>query len=165
MSRIYTIGTSEKSLEEFIKLLRENGITEIIDVRRKNDSQLLGFSRMRDLRYILDLHNIKYVHALEFAPSENLLKKYRKSKNWEEYVTEFNSEMQRRNLKETIEKILNSNENIALLCSEGKPDKCHRRLVAEFLRKFRPELEIVHITKQSTPHPQTPQNDARSLQE
>ena len=32
-----------------------------------------------------------------------------------------------------------------LLCSEAKPDKCHRRLVAEYWAAHLPGLRIVHL--------------------
>lgn len=32
-----------------------------------------------------------------------------------------------------------------LLCSEGKPQKCRRRLVAEYFMKKWPEIKIVHL--------------------
>ncbi|HED04680.1 MAG TPA: DUF488 family protein [Candidatus Fraserbacteria bacterium] len=35
-------------------------------------------------------------------------------------------------------------EGICLLCSEPQADHCHRRLVAEYLAHFRPELQIIH---------------------
>ncbi len=53
MKTIYSIGTSEKSAEEFFNLLKESNITKIIDIRRHNTSQLAGFSKKDDLRYFL----------------------------------------------------------------------------------------------------------------
>jgi len=32
-----------------------------------------------------------------------------------------------------------------LLCSEDKPQRCHRRLVAEYLREKWGNVEIVHL--------------------
>jgi hypothetical protein len=32
-----------------------------------------------------------------------------------------------------------------LLCSEPSPDQCHRRLVAEYMKKFISDLEITHL--------------------
>jgi uncharacterized protein (DUF488 family) len=32
-----------------------------------------------------------------------------------------------------------------LLCSEPKPDKCHRRLVAEFFKHTFEDIEIIHL--------------------
>ena len=37
-------------------------------------------------------------------------------------------------------------EGACLLCSEEKPDHCHRRLVAEYLKEKWHDTEIEHIT-------------------
>lgn len=36
-------------------------------------------------------------------------------------------------------------DNAVLLCSEDKPHKCHRRVVAEYLRDDWEDVEIVHL--------------------
>jgi hypothetical protein len=36
-------------------------------------------------------------------------------------------------------------ENAVLLCSESKPEKCHRRLVAEYFQKAWSGFEILHL--------------------
>ncbi|MCP4625697.1 MAG: DUF488 domain-containing protein [bacterium] len=33
-----------------------------------------------------------------------------------------------------------------VLCSENKPEHCHRRLVAEYLRDTQLEIDIVHLS-------------------
>jgi uncharacterized protein (DUF488 family) len=40
-------------------------------------------------------------------------------------------------------------DGVCLLCSEDAPDKCHRRLLAEYLKSFRDDIEIVHLTSNS----------------
>jgi len=39
---IYTIGFAQKSAEEFFKLLTDNGVNKLIDIRLNNKSQLAG---------------------------------------------------------------------------------------------------------------------------
>jgi hypothetical protein len=34
---------------------------------------------------------------------------------------------------------------ICLLCSEAKPDFCHRSLVAQIIKKLYPKTEIIHL--------------------
>jgi hypothetical protein len=31
------------------------------------------------------------------------------------------------------------------LCSEHSPEKCHRRLLAEYLQKLNPDIQIIHL--------------------
>ncbi len=51
--------------------------------------------------------------------------------------------MRERRIEETVPKDLI--DAGCLLCSEDKPERCHRRLVAEYLRERWGGLEIVHL--------------------
>lgn len=140
--KIYTIGFTKKSLEEFLILLKKNGIQKIVDIRLNPSSQLSGFAKAEDLRYTLEREGVAYEHVKEFAPSEEILKKYREDKNWERYEKKFKELMEQRNAKKILKRLLNEGKTICLLCSEEKADKCHRRLVAELLEGG---VEIVHL--------------------
>jgi len=142
--RIYTIGFTKKSLEEFINLLKKNGVQKVIDIRLNPSSQLSGFAIQRDLEYTLKREGIGYEHVLDLAPDENILKKYRENKNWEDYEKSFKELMKRRNAKEILKRLLSEGKTLCLLCSEKKADKCHRRLVAELLKEE--GVEIVHLS-------------------
>lgn len=143
---IYTIGFTKKSLKEFIEILEKNKISKIVDVRLNNTSQLAGFSKFPDFEYLLQrCCNIKYEHVPILAPSNDILKKYKEDKDWKSYEESFNNLLKSRNLKSIIDKIYNSSENICLLCSEHKADKCHRRLVAEYIKQDNLEVVIKHI--------------------
>ncbi len=143
--RVYTIGFTKKSASEFFELLRGSGAKRLVDVRLSNASQLAGFAKKDDLGYFLDkICRMKYVHLPELAPTREMLDSYRKEhRNWETYESEFLALMERRRigdkgLKRTI-------ANGCLLCSEDKPEHCHRRLVAEYLRQSWGDVDIVHL--------------------
>ncbi len=143
--RVYTIGFTKKSASDFFELLRRSGAKRVVDVRLSNMSQLAGFTKKEDLEYFLSkICRIKYVHLPELAPTRELLDAYRKGhKDWETYESEFLGLMEQRRiekmgLKRTI-------ANACLLCSEEKPDQCHRRLVAEYLQRSWGDIEIVHL--------------------
>ena len=143
--RVYTIGFTKKSAADFFELLRGSGAKRLVDVRLSNASQLAGFAKKDDLAYFLDkICRMKYVHLPELAPTREMLDSYRKEhRNWETYESEFLALMERRRigdkgLKRTI-------ANGCLLCSEDKPEHCHRRLVAEYLRQSWGDVDIVHL--------------------
>ena len=139
---LYTIGFTKKNLEEFINLLKDNNIQKLLDIRLHNSSQLSGFAKSDDLKFILKLFNIEYEHIPELVPEEEMLRIYRKSKDWSEYENKFKALMKHRNAKMILKNLLEKEETICLLCSEDKPDKCHRRLVAELLKD---DIKIVHL--------------------
>jgi len=142
---IFTIGFTKKSAREFFNTLKENNVKEIIDIRLNNRTQLAGFTKKEDLEFFLEaIAGIKYKHVLELAPDKQLLEDYQKKRiNWEEYEKRFLRLLKERN----IEKLINPEEldRCCFLCSEPKPDKCHRRLVAEYLKSIWSYLEITHL--------------------
>ena len=143
--RVYTIGFTKKSASDFFELLRASGAKRIIDVRLSNISQLAGFTKKDDLEYFLGkICRMQYVHLPELAPTREMLDSYRKShRNWETYESEFLDLMEQRRIEKM--RIRRTITNGCLLCSEDKPDQCHRRLVAEYLQRSWGDLDIVHL--------------------
>ena len=146
MVKIYTIGFTKKSMEEFSNLLKKNKITKLIDIRLNRDSQLSGFAKGRDLKYMLDnFLGIKYEIIEDFAPTEDLLKSYQKDKDWDKYESEFKKLIKQRKLESFKDDILNDKQSICFLCSESEPDKCHRRLISEFFKSLGNNVVIKHL--------------------
>ena len=143
--RVYTIGFTKKSASDFFELLRASGAKRIIDVRLSNMSQLAGFSKKDDLEYFLrKICHMEYVHLPELAPTREMLDSYRKGhKNWDIYESEFLALIEQRQIEKM--QIKRTVANACLLCSEDKPDQCHRRLVAEYLQRSWGDLNIVHL--------------------
>jgi uncharacterized protein (DUF488 family) len=145
MKTIYTIGFTRKTLQQFIERLREAGVREVIDIRLRNTSQLAGWSKYPDIAYLLTAgFGIDYEHRTEFAPTAELLDEYNKTHNWQGYEPRFKQLLADRRLESEAQQLL-MKERICLLCTEPKADRCHRRLVAEYLRSLQPELEIQHL--------------------
>mgnify|MGYP000147264967 CR=1 FL=1 len=143
---IYTIGFTKKSAKEFFNALRKAGIKRLIDIRLSNSSQLAGFAKRDDLAFFLrELCDAEYMHKPILAPTKEILDGYKKKIiGWEEYEQRFKKLMADRKVEEVIDKDL-FNVPAVLLCSEPKPDKCHRRLVAEYLRDKWGGLKIIHL--------------------
>jgi uncharacterized protein (DUF488 family) len=145
--KVYTIGYTKKSAEEFFGLLESNGIEQILDVRLKNTSQLAGFSKKQDLEYFLQrLSGIGYEHLEFLAPTSEIREAYEESgKDWDVYVEEFLKLLEERKVLERLDSDLFSQKKCCLLCAEPEADRCHRRLVAEYLQRSWPEVEIAHL--------------------
>jgi len=142
---LYTIGFTKKTAEEFFSLLKDNQIKKVIDIRLNNSSQLAGFSKGNDLRYFLnDFFNIEYIHDSDLAPSKQLLDDYKGKKiTWQQYETAFQGLLEERKTKEMLDRKYSSTfDGACLLCSEETADKCHRRLVAEYINFIYPELKL-----------------------
>ena len=144
-TKIYTIGFTKKTAEDFFAMIRESGVQRIVDVRLNNTSQLAGFSKRDDLIYFLrEIAGIEYVHIPELAPTQDILDAFKKHNgSWDVYEEEFLSLMESRRIDKTIPRNILSNG--CLLCSEHKPHHCHRRLVAEFLERKWGGVETTHL--------------------
>jgi len=143
--RLFTIGFTKKSAEEFFEILQNTGVSRIVDVRLNNTSQIAGFAKARDLKYFLHaIAKIDYVHIQDFAPTQDILDDFKKKMcSWAEYERRFVGLMVERRVTETAAKILRDRE--CLLCSEHTPEHCHRRLLAEYLKKNLTNIEVVHL--------------------
>jgi uncharacterized protein (DUF488 family) len=142
---LYTIGFTQKNAQRFFSLLQGAGVKRVIDTRLNNRSQLAGFSKGDDLRYFLSaIGGMGYRHALEMAPTQEMLDRYKKEKGlWSDYVRDFLQLIESRQLAAGVS--LGELDGACLLCSEHEPEHCHRRLVAEYLRSHFPAIEIVHL--------------------
>jgi uncharacterized protein (DUF488 family) len=145
MIKLYTIGFTGKSAEAFFELLEQNQVKKIIDTRIRNNSQLSGFAKGKDLAFFARrIANIDYEHELKFAPTNELLTNYRQKKiSWDEYTREYIHLLATRNVKEEVD--TEALHQCCLLCSEHSPEKCHRRLLAEYLKEINPDIEIIHL--------------------
>lgn len=84
----------------------------------------------------------------EFAPPSKLVGAYyRKEISWEEFEKKYLEFLQSEEIKSQVEAFAKrcTEETITLMCIEDTADKCHRRLLAEELQKYQPQLKIVHL--------------------
>lgn len=142
--KLFTIGFTKKSAEQFFTLLKSAGVARVLDVRLNNVSQLAGFTKRDDLEYFLRaIGDIGYSHLPTLAPTKDILDALKKDGGtWATYETKFLTLMQERAI-ETQEKAFF--DRGCLLCSEHEPGECHRRLVAEYLAEKWGGIEIVHL--------------------
>lgn len=117
---VFTIGHSNKDIHTFIELLRSVNVQTIVDCRSKPRSRWPHFNAERLATHLSGRH-INYEsrgHSLGGLDGNVLF-------------------------DETIEEMklrAESGERIALLCSEGKPEQCHRGTI------LAPALEKLGVT-------------------
>ena len=143
--KLFTIGFTKKSAENFFNKLCDAGVKRVIDIRLNNVSQLAGFAKKDDLSYFLKtICAIEYVHIPDLAPTQDILDEYKKHKgDWSIYEKKVMELIIKRGIENKLSRELF--DNACLLCSEDKPHHCHRRLVAEYLKAKWGDIEIKHI--------------------
>jgi uncharacterized protein (DUF488 family) len=143
--KIFTIGFTRKSAEQFFTCLKQPGLRRLVDTRLNNVSQLAGFTKRNDLAFFLrEICKIDYSHLPELAPTQDILDAYKKQGgDWSVYERQFMALMASRQIEITLDKTIMAGS--CLLCSEATPEHCHRRLVAEYLREKWGDVEIQHL--------------------
>jgi uncharacterized protein (DUF488 family) len=144
--KVATIGFTQTTAERFFERLQTAGVRKIIDVRLHNTSQLAGFAKSDDLSYFLKaIGGIGYVHVPVLAPSDLMLKAFKKEKgDWAIYAQRFLELMRERAIENKFKP--ESLDGACLLCSEPLPHHCHRRLVCDYLNeRWGNRLEVRHL--------------------
>jgi uncharacterized protein (DUF488 family) len=143
---IHTIGFTKKTAAQFFGALRAAGIEQLLDVRLNNVSQLAGFTKRDDLDFfVAEFCHAVYRHEPLLAPTQPLLDSYKKKLgDWSEYEDKFLRLMADRRIEERLDPGLFA-PRTALLCSELTPERCHRRLVVEYLDKTWGDVRAVHL--------------------
>jgi uncharacterized protein (DUF488 family) len=134
MRRVFTIGTSERSFEEFLSLLRLHKIQAVADVRRFPTSRLEHFKK-EVFRGLLEAEGIEYFYL------GKELGGFRQG-GYQAY-------METEEFREGIERLeeIASIMRAAIVCAERFPWKCHRRFIAATLEPH--GFEVVHIISES----------------
>ncbi len=132
---VLTIGHSTRPLDEFIRLLDQNGVTKVLDVRAIPRSRLNPQFNSETLPGILVPHGIAYQHM---AGLGGLRHSRRDSANrgWlNTGFMAFADYMQSPEFEENIELLveLAGRDRVALMCAEALPWRCHRSLIADAL--------------------------------
>ena len=148
LAGLCTIGYTKKSLEDFVGRLRGAAVDCVVDIRLNNTSQLAGFAKRDDLKFLLEEgFGICYVHMVEFAPTQELLESFKRNKDWDEYVKAYRALIDERDMVAKFLRAAHQNNwnKPCLLCSEDESDRCHRRLLAEAISAEVGKVEVRHL--------------------
>ena len=132
---VSTIGFTKTTAEGFFERLLSSGVKRVVDVRLHNTSQLAGFAKADDLAYFLKkIGDIRYVHQPLLAPTDAMLKAYKKEKgDGSAYEARFLGLMAERQIENRLKPEML--DGACLLCSEATPHHGHRRLVCQYLNE------------------------------
>lgn len=126
--KLYTIGYGGRTSDEFLDLLKENGVTAVVDVRLRPDRSSMGAYRLarketEGIQRLLNDAGIQYYSFVElgnlFLDFEDWQAKYQK------LINESGDLLG--------ERLLALEAPFCLLCAEKSPSRCHRSIIAEYL--------------------------------
>jgi uncharacterized protein (DUF488 family) len=156
--RIWTIGHSTRGIDEFISLLKENQIKLLIDVRAWPGSKRYPQFNKDALAESLNAHGICYEHFSELGgkrkskpDSCNTAWRNASFRGYADY-------METDQFQKGIERFLDvaaKAGSTAIMCAEAVWWRCHRSLIADYLKAR--GLEVLHVlgANKVEPHPYT----------
>lgn len=122
-AKTWTIGHSNRSITEFINLLKTADIQAVVDARNKPRSRFYWFNGARLAEHLAEA-GIAYEHQPSIGG-------FVRGDNYAEVLDSLASRAE-------------SGERLALMCSEGKPEQCHRgtELTPELQKRC---VEVAHL--------------------
>lgn len=154
---LYTVGHSNRSLADFIELLKSFGIEHLLDIRAIPYSGYNPQFNREDLQRDLQWVGIGYSHNQILAgepPDRDTMKRaVRCSDRSRHYATWQEGEAYQNELGRVIDH-LDELGRVALMCGEKRPDTCHRYLTAATFE--RRGLTISHIIDVGHDEPHQP---------
>ena len=157
MPTIWTIGHSTRSLEDFIATLQAHRVEAIADVRKLPGSRRYPHFDQEALAAALSQHGVAYRHFPSLGGrrkpdphSRNLAWRHSAFRAYADY-------METPEFAEAVGELMQLavEKRVALMCAEAVWWRCHRGLIADYL-KVR-DWRVLHITdpKPAKEHPYT----------
>lgn len=130
-----TVGHSTRTIEEFIGLLKAHGVTRVVDVRTVPRSRHNPQFNRDSLPESLKGAGLSYIHlpglgGLRHARPDSINAGWRNAsfRGYADY-------MQTPEFEESLEELIQlaRQEQIAIMCAEAVPWRCHRSLIGDAL--------------------------------
>lgn len=147
---VYTVGHSTRSLDDFVGLLRREGIGALVDVRAFPMSRRHPHFNREALAGSLVAHGVAYRHAPALGgrrrPRADSPNKAWRNESFRAYADHMSTPA----FREAISELIDSATRIrtTIMCAEAVPWKCHRSLIADAL--VARGCEVRHVLDAST---------------
>ncbi len=135
MVEIFTIGHSTRSIEEFVELLRANGVKQLVDIRSIPRSRHNPQFEQTALQKSLPKQGIDYVYLKDLGglrpKVDNSVNDGWRNASFRNYADYMQTDEFASGLSKLIE--LSREKPTAIMCAEAVPWRCHRSLVGDAL--------------------------------
>ena len=146
MTRIWTIGHSTRTIEEFIGALQANGIKLVADVRLLPGSKRYPQFNKEEVARSLREDGIGYEHFPELGGRRKARKDSRNTAWRNESFRGYADHMETAEFASGIarlQKMADGHGATAIMCAEAVWWRCHRSLIADYLKVK--GVEVIHI--------------------
>jgi uncharacterized protein (DUF488 family) len=150
---IFTIGHSNRPIDEFVALLTQNGVELLVDIRKMPKSRHNPQFEGNALKQRLHTAAIDYAHepllgGLRRAQKDSVNDGWRNTS-----FRAFADYMSTDEFKQGLDAVLQeaARRPTVIMCAEAVPWRCHRTLVADALKAA--GRQVFHIIGSSKPAP------------
>src|SRR6266567_5786907 len=156
--RIWTIGHSTRSIDDFISLLEQNGINLLADVRSLPGSKRYPQFNKETLADSLGKAGIRYEHFPELGGRRKAKPESTNTAWRNEAFRGYADYMETEDFRNGIARLVDLASlagPTAIMCAEAVWWRCHRSLISDYLKAR--GVEVIHILgeKKTEPHPFT----------
>ena len=156
--RLWTIGHSTRGIDEFISLLKENEIKLLADVRAFPGSKRYPQFNKDALAESLKANGIRYEHFPELGGKRKSKPDSRntawRNASFRGYADYMETEQFQKGVQRLFDVAAEAGPS-AIMCAEAVWWRCHRSLIADYLKTR--GVEVLHILgpNKVEPHPYT----------
>ena len=156
--RIWTIGHSTRSIDEFISLLAQNEIKLLVDVRAFPGSKRYPQFNKDALAESLNAPGIRYEHFPELGgkrkPKPDSRNTAWRNASFRGYADCMETEQFQKGIERLLDVAAEAGPT-AIMCAEAVWWRCHRSLIADYLKAR--GVEVLHVlgANKVEPHPYT----------
>jgi len=154
---VWTFGHSTRTAEGFVEILREHKIEALMDVRSFPGSRRYPHFNKPELSRLLNSNGIPYTHLPELGGRRRPTPDSKNTAWRNAAFRAYADHMESTEFEEGIESLLELSERkrTAVMCAEALWWRCHRSLIADFLKAK--GVEVIHIidARKTESHPYT----------
>jgi len=131
-----TIGYEGRTLESYLNVLLQAGVTLLCDVRKNPISRKYGFSR-KTLANGCENVGIRYEHLPDLGITSDKRRNLETQEDYDELFADYeaNSLPRQEQAVSRIREWIREDQRVALTCYERLPEQCHRHCVAAAVRR------------------------------
>jgi uncharacterized protein (DUF488 family) len=146
ISRIWTIGHSTRTIDDFISLLVENEIKLLADVRSLPGSNRYPQFNREALAESLNASGIRYEHFPELGgrrkPKPDSRNTAWRNASFRGYADHMDTEEFHKGIQRLLDLARESGPT-SIMCAEAVWWRCHRSLISDYLKAC--GIEVIHI--------------------
>lgn len=143
---IYTLGHSDREPEEFLQVLVEADVRQLVDIRAVPQSRRFPHFDADVLRQLVEPLGIVYHLAGRAFGGRHEAKADSPHIGLEKGLRGFADHMETDAFTKSVDQLVHLAEHegpLAVMCAERLPEQCHRRLLADYLQLR--GVRVIHL--------------------